>query len=69
MSGGESCQCPERDKPVEERDWVVWQRKCNHSAFNGYKYTPSDWSSVACNQCRCSWRTKAKYVNKLRDDD
>lgn len=51
--------------------WVVVQRKCNHSAFNGYHFTPSDYSAVQCNPatggCGRVWRTKAAYVDKLPD--
>lgn len=67
MSGGSACQCAEAKKPVKERNWVVTQRKCNHSAFNGYHYTPSDYSSIKCLECGAIWRTKATYVSKLRD--
>lgn len=66
MSGGYSCRCEERNKPVEERDWEVLQLYCNHSAFNGYHCTSSDWSSVVCNVCGALWRTKAKYVDSLK---
>lgn len=66
MSGGYSCRCWERVKPVEERDWEVLQLYCNHSAFNGRHRTPSDYSSVCCNVCGAIWRTKAKYVELLR---
>lgn len=67
MSGGTKCKCPESKKPMRERLWLVAQRWCNHSAFNGYKYTPSDYSSIHCGNCSASWRTKAGYVNELKD--
>lgn len=67
MSGGNACQCAEREKPLRERAWVVLQRWCNHSAFNGYRYTPSEWSALMCRECHASWRTKAKYVDELPD--
>lgn len=67
MSGGNTCQCPEAKKPLADRRWYVTARHCNYSAFNGYHYTPSDYSEVRCSCCRCSWRTKAQYVNRLRD--
>ena len=67
MSGGSTCRCPERAKPVGLRRWRVLQRHCNHSAFNGRHYTPSDWSAVACGACHASWRTKAAYVHQLQD--
>jgi hypothetical protein len=49
--------------------WVVLQRECNYSAFNGYRYTPSDYSTVACHAPGCgrAWRTKAAYVGALPD--
>jgi hypothetical protein len=47
--------------------WVVVHRRCNYSAFNGYRYTPSDYSLVHCTEpsCRKRWRTKAAYVDTL----
>jgi hypothetical protein len=65
VSKGISCKCPEKQKPVEERDWAILQYKHNRSAFNGYEMTPSEYSSLHCNQCRASWRTKAEYVHRL----
>ena len=67
MSGGTACHCDEREKPVRERNWRVVQRCCNHSAFNGYHYTPSEWSAIFCRSCRALWRTKADYVCLLPD--
>lgn len=65
MSGGIACGCLERQKPLAERDWVVSQYLCNHSAFNGYHRTPSDYSTVRCNQCSTLWRSKGKFVDEL----
>jgi hypothetical protein len=45
--------------------WVVVRYHCNYSAFNGYHYTPSDYSLVSCLKCGHHWRTKAKYVDRL----
>ncbi len=59
--------CQERHKHPSERNWVVLQRRCNHSAFNGYHYTPSDYSTVRCNSCNAVGRTKADYVAHLKD--
>jgi len=67
MSGGTACQCEERQKPPVDRDWCVLQRQCNHSAFNGGRWTPSEWSHVMCMSCGASWRTKARYVRRLPD--
>ena len=67
MSGGSSCKCDERFKPIKDRAWVVIQRLCNFSAFNGYHWTPSDWSAIWCPRCQSMWRTKAKYVSLLPD--
>jgi hypothetical protein len=49
--------------------WAVVQRRCNHSAFNGYRRTPSDYSLVVCTASGCTgaWRTKAAYVQALPD--
>ena len=45
--------------------WVVECRNHNHSAFNGYRMTPSAYSQVRCLECRARWRTKAAYVDDL----
>src|SRR5262249_22524388 len=47
------------------RLWRVLQREGNASAFNGYRWQPSDWSSVSCLRCGAVWRTKANYVQFL----
>lgn len=65
MSGGAFCHCDERHKPVRERAWVVTAHRCNYSAFNGYRRTPSDYSEVHCPKCLGVWRTKAAYVEEL----
>lgn len=67
MSGGPSCCCEERAKPLADRQWRVIDRNCNYSKFNGSRYTPSDYSAIKCLQCGRWWRTKAKYVDSLRD--
>ena len=45
---------------------AVYQRRCNFSAFNGYKYTPSRYSGVRCRSCNWPWRTLAD-VSSLPD--
>ena len=67
MSATFNCRCAERHKPIAERNWRVLQYRCNHSAFNGYHYTPSNWSTVACYGPGCTGcgRTKAKFVEQL----
>lgn len=69
MSSGQCCRCPESKKPIRDRNWVVTRRYCNYSAFNGYHYTPSDYSTVRCQADGCLglWRTKAQFVGLLRD--
>lgn len=52
---------------MAKRRWAVTQRYCNHSAFNGYKYTSSKYSTVVCFACRCVGRTKAGFVDDLPD--
>ncbi len=64
-----NCNCAERKKPVKERNWVVWQRQCRRSAFDGYREMPSDYSTVVCKSCRGCGRTKAAFVKELRDED
>ena len=72
MSTSFGCKCGERKKPVKDREWEVTQYMCNHSAFNGYHRTPSDYSTVVChgktadgNTCTGCGRTKADYVTEL----
>ena len=67
MSVSFGCKCGERKKPVGDRQWYVMQRNCNHSAFNGYHETYSDYSTVYCLACRAMGRTKADYVYSLKD--
>ena len=64
MTYGEGCRCP---NPKLRFGWVVVQRNCNHSAFNGYRWTPSVYSAVRCTVCEAMWRTKARYVDVLLD--
>jgi hypothetical protein len=49
-------------KPVR---LVVTQRECNHSAFNGYRWTSSAYSTVMCINCQGHWRTKGAFVGRL----
>lgn len=67
MSQGNSCKCGEHRKPTRERRWVVLQRNGNASAFNGYRWTYSDYSCIQCHACGTVWRTKAGYVSSLKD--
>ncbi len=53
-----ACKCNERKKPADQRAWVYWDYKCNYSAFNGSRYTPSDYSVIHCNCCGATWRSK-----------
>lgn len=52
---------------ASQGEWVVDHRNCNHSAFNGYNETPSRWSQIRCIRCGAIWRSKAAYVDKLKD--
>lgn len=56
-----ACKC-------KNRDAVVMVRNGNYSAFNGYRFTPSDYSLVRCRACDAQWRTKAKWVDNAPDD-
>lgn len=51
------------DAPPAE--WRVTDYKCNYSAFNGYHYTPSNYSQVRCLRCGWFWRSNGKYVDGL----
>jgi len=62
-----ACRCDQSAKPFGERSWVVLVRNGNYSAFNSYRFTHSDYSSVTCLDCGRTWRTKAAYVAKLCD--
>ena len=60
-----ACNCEERTlKPPR---WIVIDRYCNYSAFNGGKRTRSDYSGVMCLGCGRHWRTKANYISQLED--
>lgn len=63
MSAGFPCTC----NPQDRDQWRVMQRNCNHFALNGYRYTPSAYSSVTCLKCQRIWRTAGKYVRLLKD--
>ncbi len=67
MSGHTKCECGR--KRNDHEDLVVIARNENHSAFNGYKRTWSEYSHVRCTRPGCygDWRTKAKYVDHLPD--
>lgn len=64
MSGGKACTC----KPQDRTKWRVRQYRCNHSAFNGNRYTPSDYSALSCLGCGNAWRTKAAYVATITQE-
>lgn len=73
-AGGPACRNSEH-RPF----WRIADYRCNHSAFNGYHYTPSDYSAIVCQakaelgpcnervQQNAWWRTKAAYVEQLAD--
>lgn len=65
MAASFNCKCPERKKPVEERDWTVLVHQWNFSAFVKKGGEPSDYSTVSCNKCYGCGRTKAKFVDTL----
>lgn len=64
MSGQSAC---EHSKP---RRVAITHYKCNYSAFNGGRRTPSAYSEVQCmvKGCGRRWRTKAAWVEKLHND-
>lgn len=53
--------------PDHRPTWVVLARRGNRSAFNGYRWTPSAYSSVQCGTGGAVWRTRAAYVATLPD--
>jgi hypothetical protein len=63
MSAGVPCRC----QPPDRSHWRVIDRNCNRSAFNGYRWAWSAYSSVQCRLCGGMWRTKAAYVRGLPD--
>lgn len=69
MSHGRRCVCPKYEDHRERKNWRVTQYRCNHSAFNGYHRTFSDYSEVCCTKCHQFWRTKAAYVYDLPKED
>lgn len=59
-----TCRCP-GSRAERMTNWVVSVLRGNYSAFNGYRFTPSDYSEVRCERCGVRWRTKAAYVDTL----
>jgi phosphoribosyl 1,2-cyclic phosphodiesterase len=68
MSSGTACKC-KGPRAERMKNWEVTQFKCNHSAFNGYKQTPSAYSQIHCTVCGCWWRTKSRVVYSLMAKD
>lgn len=66
MSSGVPCIC-EGNKATKFREkyWGVSCYRGNFSAFNGYRFAPSDYSEIRCSKCGGVWRTKANYVELL----
>ena len=63
------CVCPERKKPIKEREWVVSQRNWNSGSFVKEGGEWSRYSDVRCLQCGAIGRSKSKYVDELDDMD
>lgn len=57
------CTDGELGHPLDRLKVVVWHG--NYSAFNGYQFTPSDYSAIRCESCGAYWRTKAAYVEEI----
>lgn len=57
------CRCGTR------KYWRVLHRKHNHTYFHRPQGQPckSDYSTVICLKCPLQFRTKAKYVDSLKD--
>lgn len=62
MSQGTVCHCNDR------AHFVVRHRQHNHSAFNGYHKTYSEYSTIACTVHGTRWRSKAAWVDDLPDE-
>ena len=58
-----SGKCPK----CRSTDVRVAHRLHNHSAFNGYRQTRSDYSGCYCFTCGYGYRTRADYVSGLPD--
>lgn len=58
MSKGDPC----RDQS-HRPEWRVTVRLGNYSAFNGGRFTPSEYSELVCTVDNRRWRTNAKYVS------
>jgi hypothetical protein len=64
VSGGTFCVC-KLHYAARLVHWKIVQYRSNHSAFNGYRETTSNYSEIMCTKCKYSWRTKAAYVAHL----
>lgn len=68
MSARIKCTCGRKRSDHSNLKVVMYRR--NYSAFNGYHFTPSDYSEVVGTRpgCHGRWRTKAAYVEGLPKD-
>ena len=72
MRSGNHCICEELIRPVEKRNWIIFDRKCNHPGFVEHNHTPLHvihpeiFSLILCRSCGFSWETKAYYANKIK---
>src|SRR6476660_3003376 len=64
MGSGIACRC-KGTKEERKKNWEILQFKCNYSAFNGNRYTPSDYSAIHCTCCGNVWRTTSDIVYSL----
>jgi hypothetical protein len=71
VSGGPACECVSRiGREAASADWFVVHKRTNHSAFNGYRPTPSLYSEIAC--CICgrhssggaSWIARRRWLGE-----
>jgi len=68
MSGWSACVC-EGTQKEKRKNWRVLHRNHNHSYFQrpqGGRHC-SDYSCVVCLKCPGMFRTKANYVDELKD--
>jgi len=74
MNYKSGCTCEKEHDSIKlfrKNNWRVRHRLHNHSHFESPKGAAhhSERSTVICLQCGMLWRTKAKYVYYIKDED
>lgn len=60
------CQCVGSTKEVR-KNWFIIKFRMAKSAFGRNVWVFSESSEICCANCGAFWRTKAKYVNELKN--